>query len=77
MIIEEDSNGLSNTLDGIDTFAEKIWNGALDACREKMPNETETENNGLLNDDEARGFNAARSLALSAIDSLRTVGGKE
>lgn len=53
----------------IDSFAEKVWNAALDACREKMPGRTNESGNFVEN---RKGRNEYRKEASSAIDSLRT-----
>ena len=57
----------------------QTWNAALDACRDKMPDRDEAS--ALKDSDEIfhirMGFNGYREKALKAIDSLRTVGGKE
>lgn len=71
-------------------YAEKVWNAALDACRDSLPSEAyknrfdatderwASENPTILMSKEnAVGYNGYREEALSAIDSLRTVGGKE
>lgn len=64
----------------LDSFAEQVWNAALTACREKMPEEitkhwnewtqygdTEHEANSVY-----FGRNEYREKALTAIDSLKT-----
>lgn len=60
-----------------DTFAEKVWNAALDACREKMPEAMKYEglDKGMYAFSD--GQVTYREEALSAIDSLRTGEGKE
>lgn len=60
---------------------QEVHNTALDACREKMPGEREEFLDGTREQFTRRagsvGWNDCRKEALSAIDSLRTVGSKE
>ena len=81
MIIEKDSNSLENTLVGIDKFAEKVWESALDACRD-LPGIPECTEDcfscwGHAPCEYRIGRDEQRDIDKAAIDSLRTVGDKE
>lgn len=64
------------TYKSLDEFAEKVWNAALDACREKIEGMCPDYYDTTPSSEDLAANNSLRE-ALKAIDSLRTVEGKE
>lgn len=62
----------------IDVLANDAFLAALDACREKLMSEVRIGNLDLSDRESwEKGYNDSLVKSLAAIDSLRTVGGKE
>lgn len=82
-LIDTDDNEGQFFRNYLDSFAEKVWGLALDACRENLPEERDHHcakcgsGEFCMCAEMKYEWNACRKEALDAIDSLRTGGGKE